>query len=102
MENRSSKVKLLKVMPDQKLSLQRHKLRSETWYVIKGRAKVTRENEKFTLEVGDSVIIERNQIHSLENVESYPLEIVEIQTGEYFGEDDIIRIEDMYGRADVH
>ena len=102
MENRSSKVKLLKVMPDQKLSLQRHKLRSETWYVIKGRAKVTRENEKFTLEVGDSVIIERNQIHSLENVESYPLEIVEIQTGEYFGEDDIIRIEDMYGRADLH
>ena len=102
MENRSSKVKLLKVMPDQKLSLQRHKLRSETWYVIKGRAKVTRENEKFTLEVGDSVIIERNQIHSLENVESYPLEIVEIQTGEYFGEDDIIRIEDIYGRADLN
>ena len=89
-------------MPKQKLSLQKHKHRSETWYVIKGRAKVTKENKKFTLEFGDSIIIEKNQIHSLENVESSPLEIVEIQTGDYLGEDDIVRLEDIYGRADLH
>ena len=102
METSSTKVKLIKVMPKQKLSLQKHKFRSETWYVIKGRAKVNRENEKFTLELGDSIIIEKGQVHSLENVESEPLEIVEIQTGEYLGEDDIVRLEDMYGRADLH
>ena len=101
-ETSLTKVKIIKVMPKQKLSLQKHQFRSETWYVIKGRAKVTKENEKFTLEVGDSIIIEKNQIHSLENVESSPLEIVEIQTGDYLGEDDIVRLEDIYGRADLH
>ena len=89
-------------MPGQKLSLQRHKHRSETWHLIQGKAKVTRGEEKFTLELGDSVNIARNQIHSLENPENIPLEIVEIQTGEYLGEDDIVRIEDIYGRADLH
>ena len=89
-------------MPKQKLSLQKHKFRSETWYVIKGRAKVTRNNEKFTLELGDSIIIEKGEIHSLENVENVPLEIIEIQTGNYLGEDDIIRLKDIYGRADLH
>ena len=89
-------------MPKQKLSLQKHKHRSETWHVIKGRAKVTKENKKFTLELGDSIIIEKNQILSLENVESSPLEIVEIQTGDYLGEDDIVRLEDIYGRANLH
>ena len=102
METSSTKVKLIKVMPKQKLSLQKHKFRSETWYVIKGRAKVTRNNEKFTLELGDSIIIEKGEIHSLENVENVPLEIIEIQTGNYLGEDDIIRLKDIYGRADLH
>ena len=102
MENKFSKIKLIQVMPGQKLSLQRHKYRSETWHLIQGKAKVTRGEEKFTLELGDSVNIARNQIHSLENPENIPLEIIEIQTGEYLGEDDIVRIEDIYGRADLH
>ena len=102
METSSTKVKLIKVMPSQKLSLQKHRHRSETWYVVKGRAKVIRESENFTLELGDSIIIKKKQIHSLENVESFPLEIVEIQTGDYLGEDDIVRLEDKYGRADLH
>ena len=102
METTSTKVKLIKVMPKQKLSLQKHKFRSEKWYVIKGRAKVTRENEKFTLELGDSISIEKEQIHSLENLGSSPLEIIEIQTGDYLEEDDIIRLKDIYGRADLH
>jgi len=102
LETSSTKLKLIKVMPKQKLSLQKHKFRSERWHVIKGRAKVVRDNEKFTLELGDSIDIEKSQTHSLENVEDSPLEIVEIQTGEYLGEDDIIRLEDIYGRADLH
>jgi len=102
LETSSTKLKLIKVMPKQKLSLQKHKFRSERWHVIKGRAKVVRDNEKFTLELGDTIDIEKSQTHSLENVEDNPLEIVEIQTGEYLGEDDIIRLEDIYGRADLH
>jgi mannose-1-phosphate guanylyltransferase len=102
METGSSKVKLIKVMPKQKLSLQRHNYRSEKWFVVQGRAKVTRENEEFTLELGDSINIEKKQIHSLENLGSSPLEIIEIQTGDYLGEDDIVRLEDIYGRAELH
>jgi len=102
LETATTKLKLIKVMPKQKLSLQKHKYRSERWHVIKGRAKVIRDNEKFTLELGDTIDIEKSQTHSLENVEDIPLEIVEIQTGEYLGEDDIIRLEDIYGRADLH
>ena len=102
METDSSKVKLIRVMPKQKLSLQRHNYRSEKWFVIQGRAKVTKENEKFTLEIGDSINIEKKQIHSLENQGSSPLEIIEIQTGDYLGEDDIVRLEDIYGRVDLH
>jgi mannose-1-phosphate guanylyltransferase len=102
LETSTTKLKLIKVMPKQKLSLQKHKFRSERWHVIKGRAKVVRDNEKFTLELGDTIEIEKSQTHSLENVEDNPLEIVEIQTGEYLGEDDIIRLDDIYGRADLH
>tara|TARA_Y100001970_G_C14250197_1_gene871264 strand:+ start:2116 stop:3360 length:1245 start_codon:yes stop_codon:yes gene_type:complete len=102
METQNSKVKLLSVLPDQKLSLQRHKYRSETWYVIQGEAKVTKSNERFTLLSGDSITIEKNEEHRLENLSDKPLEIIEIQTGTYFGEDDIIRIKDSYGRADLH
>ena len=102
MEESNSKVKLIKVMPQQKLSLQKHKHRSETWHVIKGKAKVTRSSEKFTLEIGDSIEILKNQVHSMENIGDSPLEIIEIQVGEYLGEDDIVRIEDIYGRADLH
>ena len=102
LETSSTKLKLIKVMPKQKLSLQKHKFRSERWHVIKGRAKVVRDDEKFTLELGDTIDIKKSQTHSLENVEDAPLEIVEIQSGEYLGEDDIIRLEDIYGRADLH
>ena len=102
METNSSKVKLIRVMPKQKLSLQKHKYRSEKWFVVQGKAKVTRENEKFTLELGDSISIEKEQIHSLENLGSSPLEIIEIQTGDYLEEDDIVRLKDIYGRADLH
>ena len=102
METNTSKVKLLCVLPGERLSLQKHKHRSETWYVVHGIAKVTKDKERFTMETGDSVIIEKNQLHRLENLGDIPLQIIEVQTGSYFGEDDIIRIEDNYGRVDLH
>ena len=102
MEVETSKVKLLSVKPNHKLSLQKHKYRSETWYVIRGEAKVTKGSEKFSLLSGDSVIIDQNEEHRLENLSNKTLEIIEIQTGTYFGEDDIIRIQDSYGRTDLH
>ena len=102
METNTSKVKLLYVLPGERLSLQKHKHISETWYVVQGTAKVTKDKGKFTMETGESVIIEKNQLHRLENLGDIPLQIVEVQTGSYFGEDDIIRIEDNYGRVDLH
>ena len=102
METESSKVKLLSVLPNHKLSLQKHQYRSETWYVVRGEAKVTKGNERFSLLSGDSIVIRQNEEHRLENTSNETLEIIEIQTGTYFGEDDIIRIKDSYGRADLH
>ena len=102
METDSAKVKLISVSAGHKLSLQKHKYRSETWYVVRGEAKVTKDNERFTMTNGDSVIIKQNEEHRLENTSNEPLEIIEIQTGTYFGEDDIIRLKDSYGRADLH
>lgn len=102
METGTSKVKLLSVLPGHKLSLQKHKHRSETWHVIRGEAKVTKGNERFSMLTGDSVIINKNEVHRLENSSNESLEIVEIQTGTYFGEDDIVRIEDSYGRVGLH
>jgi len=102
METDSSKVKLISVSVGHKLSLQKHKYRSETWYVVQGKAKVTKGNERFTLLNGDSIIIHKNEEHRLENISNEPLEIIEIQTGTYFGEDDIIRLKDSYGRAGLH
>ncbi len=102
METVSSKVKLLSISPGHKLSLQKHRYRSETWYVINGKAKVTKGNERYSMVAGDSVIIEANEQHRLENISETQLEIIEIQTGTYFGEDDIVRLKDSYGREDLH
>ena len=102
METASSKVKLLSISPGHKLSLQKHRYRSETWYVINGQAKVTKGNERYSMVAGDSVIIEANEQHRLENISETQLEIIEIQTGTYFGEDDTVRLKDSYGRADLH
>ena len=102
METESSKVKLLSVSSGEKLSLQRHEHRIETWHIIKGKAKVIRGNERLNLQVGDSITIEKNQLHRLENSFSENLEVIEIQTGSYFGEDDIIRLADKYGRVKKH
>ena len=92
------KVKRIVINPKQRLSYQSHEKRSEHWVLISGRAKVILNDEEHILEVGDSIEIPRNAKHRMENPESEALEFVEIQTGEYFGEDDIVRYSDDYGR----
>ena len=102
LESESSKVKILSVDPGQKLSLQMHEHRSETWYVTQGIATVTKGNTTFNLQPGESVEIDQKERHRVQNSGDEILEIIEIQTGTYFGEDDIIRFEDIYGRKDFH
>jgi len=92
------KVKRINVNPGSKLSLQKHQKRSEHWVVIKGVAKVTCGTKVFNLKENESTYIPKGMVHRLENLEDTQLEIIEIQTGEYLGEDDIIRLQDDYQR----
>jgi mannose-1-phosphate guanylyltransferase/mannose-6-phosphate isomerase len=92
-------VKRILVNPGAKLSLQKHRHRAEHWVVIKGLATITFGERVFNLSQNQSTFIPKNEIHRLENKEKIPLEIIEIQTGDYFGEDDIIRLEDDYQRS---
>ena len=97
-EEKTYKIKKLIVNPGKKISYQLHKKRSEHWVVINGTAKVTIDNQQTFIYAGDSIHITSGQKHRLENPEKTNLEIIEIQTGEYLGEDDIIRFDDEYGR----
>lgn len=91
-------VKKLHVKPYAKLSLQMHHKRSEHWVIVNGEATVTNGNKNFKLTKGQSTFIPLGTKHSLENKKEQKLEIIEIQSGEYLGEDDIVRYEDLYGR----
>jgi len=93
------KVKKICVSPKKRLSLQRHQQRSEHWYVLSGEALVTLDKEQFLLGAGESINIPPLGIHRVENEGSEDLIFIEIQKGSYFGEDDIERFEDDYGRA---
>ncbi len=92
------KVKKLTVFPGAKLSLQSHKRRAEHWVVVKGIAKVVNGENLLTLHENESTYISAGNKHQLSNEGGEPLEIIEVQTGDYFGEDDIERYEDKYGR----
>ena len=92
-------VKRILVNPGAKLSLQKHGYRAEHWVVVKGKAQVTCGKKTFQLIENQSTYIPLGELHRLENIGDIPLEIIEIQTGTYLGEDDIIRIEDDYARA---
>ena len=76
-----------------------HRMRAEHWVVIKGIATVTIEKNTFFLKKGESTYIAIGVSHALENQDKEPLEIIEVQSGSYLGEDDIVRFEDIYGRA---
>ena len=98
-DSEDHKVKEIQVNSKSRLSLQSHSKRSEVWVVIKGEATVTVDENVSTLKVNDSVYIPTGSKHRLENKLNEPLHIIEIQTGSYFGEDDIQRYEDDYSRA---
>ncbi|MFO1257090.1 MAG: mannose-1-phosphate guanylyltransferase/mannose-6-phosphate isomerase [Gammaproteobacteria bacterium] len=92
-------VKRISVAVGARLSLQLHHHRSEHWVVVKGTARVTRGEEVFLLSENQSTYIPIGTTHRLENVGKIPLEMIEVQSGGYLGEDDIVRLEDAYGRA---
>jgi mannose-6-phosphate isomerase len=92
------KVKKITVYPGKRLSLQRHKSRAEHWYVIAGTGEMTLDDEKYPVSNGDSVNIPKRAVHRIENKSDADLSFIEVQTGEYFGEDDIERLEDDFGR----
>ena len=98
-DSEDHKVKEIQVHSKSRLSLQSHSKRSEVWVVIKGKATVTVDEKVLTLKVNDSVYIATGSKHRLENKLDKPLHIIEVQTGSYFGEDDIERYEDDYSRA---
>ena len=91
-------VKRITVKPGAKLSVQLHHHRAEHWVVVSGRAKVTNGDKTFLLSENESTYIPIGTIHALENPGKVPLEIIEVQSGTYLGEDDIVRLEDRYGR----
>lgn len=93
-------VKKLHVRPGAKLSLQMHHKRAEHWIVVSGTATVTNGKKTFTLEKSESTFIPLGVTHALENQTNEPLEIIEVQSGAYLGEDDIVRFEDIYGRIE--
>jgi mannose-1-phosphate guanylyltransferase/mannose-6-phosphate isomerase len=92
-------VKRIVVAPGGRLSLQLHHHRAEHWVVVRGTALVTRGDESFLLSENESAYIPLGTRHRLENPGKVPLEIIEVQSGSYLGEDDIVRFDDTYGRC---
>lgn len=98
-ESTRFKIKRIEVKPGGKLSLQMHHHRSEHWVVVVGMAKVTNGDNEILVNTNESTYIPAGHKHRLENVGVVPLVMIEVQSGEYLGEDDIVRFEDQYGRT---
>ncbi|MNF99155.1 Mannose-1-phosphate guanylyltransferase 1 [compost metagenome] len=92
-------VKRITVKPGAKLSVQMHHHRAEHWIVVSGTAKVTNGDKTYLVTENQSTYIPIGQVHALENPGVIPLELIEVQSGSYLGENDIVRLEDKYGRA---
>ena len=93
------KVKRIEVLPEKRLSYQRHSRRAEHWFVVCGTAKVTLNGREFLVKKGEAIDIPVETAHRVENPDaSETLVFIETQTGDYFGEDDIVRLEDDFGR----
>ncbi|MEK6778164.1 MAG: phosphomannose isomerase type II C-terminal cupin domain [Candidatus Deferrimicrobiota bacterium] len=98
-ESDDCKVKRIVVHPGKRLSLQRHRRRSEHWHFVKGEGLVTRDGEQIPVKEGDSLDIPLGSLHRIRNLGQSDLVVIEVQRGEYFGEDDIERVEDDFGRS---
>jgi mannose-1-phosphate guanylyltransferase/mannose-1-phosphate guanylyltransferase/mannose-6-phosphate isomerase len=92
-------VKRITVNPGAKLSLQKHFHRAEHWVVVNGTAVVTRDGETLMLRENESIFLPLGCVHRLENPGRIPLNLIEVQSGPYLGEDDIVRFEDLYARS---
>jgi mannose-6-phosphate isomerase-like protein (cupin superfamily) len=98
-DEKDHKVKRIVVSPGKRLSLQRHRRRAEHWHVVRGEGLVTRDSERIPVREGASLDIPAGAVHRVQNLGASPLVIIEVQKGDYFGEDDIERIEDDFGRV---
>ena len=98
MEDIEHKVKRIVVLPGARLSLQRHRHRDEHWLIVSGEAVLTLNTDEIILRKGQSIDIPRGALHRVSNAGPSDLVIVEVQTGDYFDENDIERLEDDYGR----
>ncbi len=92
------KIKKIEVNPGERLSYQYHEKRSEVWTIIEGKGFLTLDGKTKTYKSGDTILIPKGKKHRVENKENKKLVFVEVQTGSYFGEDDIFRLEDDYNR----
>ena len=97
-EGASYKVKRIEILPGKRLSYQKHARRSEHWFVVEGTAKVTLDSEEIILKTGETVDIPIGTAHRVENPGAELTIFIEIQQGDYLGEDDIVRLEDDFGR----
>jgi mannose-6-phosphate isomerase len=99
-EGENYKVKRIEVLPGKRLSYQRHSRRAEHWFVVRGTAKVTLNDNEILIAAGAAIDIQKGSAHRIENPDASQLLVfIETQTGDYFGEDDIERIEDDFGRT---
>jgi mannose-6-phosphate isomerase len=98
-EGDNFKVKRIEVLPGKRLSYQKHSQRAEHWVVVQGSAKVTLDDEEIILSAGEAIDIAIGSAHRVENPGSDLLVFIEVQRGNYLGEDDIIRLQDDFGRA---
>ena len=101
-KNAGYQVKRIEIKPKLRFSLQKHKKRSETWVVVSGQGLATLGKKEIKIKSGSVVEVARGQAHRMENTGRVPLVFIEVQLGKYFGEDDIIRLEDDFNRAGDH
>ncbi len=97
-EQSTYKLKRIEVDPGKRLSYQYHKNRSEVWIIVKGKGTITLNDKVKENSKGETILIPQGMKHRIENNTKYKVVFIEIQTGSYFGEDDIVRLEDDYGR----
>ena len=98
-EGRNFKVKRIEVLPGKRLSYQKHAQRAEHWFVIEGTAKVTLDDRDVLIGAGEAIDIPVGSAHRVENPGTEDLIFIEVQRGSYLGEDDIVRLEDDFGRT---
>lgn len=98
-EGRNFKVKRIEVLPGKRLSYQKHSQRAEHWFVVEGTAKVTLDDRDVLIAAGEAIDIPVGSAHRVENPGTQDLIFIEVQRGNYLGEDDIVRLEDDFGRT---